>query len=159
MPLVAKPSPPYRPKRKKTSTGSHPDTLPGFSVTSRTATSLRSRTVPSPPHTQLKFPSKRVLFNRRCRGNRPSDNISCCLPNHYFHGNALNDTFKGISTAPDAHGRFLRSCLPPISRYSLTPNRRSFTLREDFFSGVHRFSTFTSVFPLEIIPYHLLLQR
>ena len=43
------------------------------------------------------------------------------VPDHCFHGISLNDTFRTVV--------FLQ---PHFSRYSLTPNRRLFTLREVF---------------------------
>ena len=40
--------------------------------------------------------------------------------------------FLDFRLSPTAHGRFIRSGLPPGSRYLLTPNRRLLTLREVF---------------------------
>ena len=111
-----------RPKRKKTPTGSHPDILPGFSVTHRTVTSLRSRTVPSPTARKATVLSKESFFTGVA--------VAIVCARQLLSWQCPKGHFQDCRLSPTAHGRFILSGLPPFSRYSLTPNRRLLTLRE-----------------------------
>ena len=127
-----------RPKRKKTPTGSQPDTLPGFSVTHRTVTSLRSRTVPSPTARKATVLLKESFLTGVA--------VAIVCARQLLSWQCPKGHFQDCRLSPTAHGRFLLSGLPPISRYSLTPNRRLLTLREVFHRS-SRFQHFQSVFP------------
>ena len=115
-----------RPKRKKTPTGSHPDILPGFSVTHRTVTSLRSRTVPSPTARKATVLLKESFLTGVA--------VAIVCARQLLSWQCPKGHFQDCRLSPTAHGRFLLSGLPPFSRYSLTPNRRLFTLREVYHS-------------------------
>ena len=132
-----KSSQPYRPKRKKTPSGSRADILPGFSVNLRTAKSLHSWIAPSPTAHERrrsiwKSPFLRALPWQSSARQYEVVPLFMLSVRPLLSWQCPKGHFLDFRLSPTAHGRFIRSGLPQGSRYLLTPNRRLLTLREIF---------------------------